>query len=84
MTLPQTASAVTGTHQPSKRLASLRRCAEYLSCEPRTIRRLIAGGHINGYRVGQKMLRVDLNELDAFLQPVRSASKPNGSRAHNS
>ncbi len=38
---------------------------------PRTIRRYIAAGRITAYRVGPKMLRVDIDEARAaLLAPV--------------
>jgi excisionase family DNA binding protein len=35
----------------------------------RTIREWIAQGKITGYRMNARLVRVDLNELDAALQP---------------
>ncbi|OYO07882.1 DNA-binding protein [Enemella evansiae] len=35
-----------------------------------TIRRRIADGSLTGYRFGKRMIRVDLNELDALLRPI--------------
>jgi hypothetical protein len=34
---------------------------------------MIASGELAGYRVGKRMLRVDLNEVDALLRPIPSA-----------
>jgi len=53
-----------------KRLAPIGRAATYADCAPRTIRRMISRGELTGYRLGPRMLRVDLNELDAALRPV--------------
>ncbi len=41
----------------------------------RTLRRYIASGRLTGYRVGPRLVRVDLNELDANLRPI---VPPNG------
>jgi excisionase family DNA binding protein len=38
-----------------------------------TIRRWIAAGRITAYRVGPRLIKVDLNELDAILQPIGGA-----------
>jgi excisionase family DNA binding protein len=41
-----------------------------------TLRRMIARGEITGYRFGQRMVRVDLAELDALLSPIPTAGGP--------
>lgn len=37
---------------------------------PRTIRRYIAAGRLPGYRVGPRLIRVDVADLDALVHPV--------------
>lgn len=54
----------------ARHLVSVNQAAEYTSVNPRTIRRRIADGTLTGYRLGSKMIRVDLNELDASLTPI--------------
>ena len=49
------------------RLVSLDKAAAYVDTSPRTIRRAIAEGRLNGYRFGPRLLRVDLNEIDTVL-----------------
>lgn len=56
-----------------RRFASLDEAAEYLGVNPRTVRRLIADGRITGYRLGPKLLRVDLAELESSLTRVPTA-----------
>ncbi len=56
--------------RPSRRLAPLPAAAAYARCHPRTIRRRIADGTLTGYRMGPRLIRVDLNELDAILSPI--------------
>lgn len=56
-----------------RRYATLADAADYLSCNERTIRRRIASGDIRAYRMGSKIIRVDLNELDASLRPIPTA-----------
>lgn len=70
MITPCTKSSQPNQRSVPKRLVSLQRGAEYVDCAPRTIRRLIADRQLTGYRIGTRMLRVDLNELDALLTPV--------------
>jgi len=55
-----------------KRLESIQGAADYVGCDPKTVRRWIAAGKITGYRAGARMIRVDLAELDAFLRPITS------------
>lgn len=59
-----------------RRWASLAVGAEHLAVSEKTLRRMIAAGHIRGYRVGARLVRVDLNELDALASPI-----PNGGAA---
>ena len=39
----------------------------------KTIRNWIAAGTIRAYRAGSKVIRIDLDELDAMLKPVGGA-----------
>lgn len=57
-----------------RRLASIAVAAEHCDVSTKTIRRYIAAGRITGYRVGPKLLKVDLNELDDLLRPVGGAA----------
>lgn len=56
--------------KPSRRLASIAGAAEYGACSEKTIRRRIADGSLTGYRMGPRLIRVDLNELDQLLRPI--------------
>lgn len=50
-------------------LASINEAATRYGCHPRTIRRLIESGEIDVYRVGPKIIRLNIAEMDArFLQ----------------
>ena len=35
-----------------------------------TIRRLVAGGKVTGYRLNRRVMRVDLAEVDACFRPI--------------
>lgn len=59
--------------RPSARLASLSEAAEHVGCSTRTLRRRVADGSLTGYRFGPRLLRIDLDELDAMLRPIPSA-----------
>lgn len=59
---------------PPRRWASLKDAADYLDVTDRTIRQMITDGKIRGYRTNQRLVRVDLNEIDAALQPFGGAA----------
>jgi excisionase family DNA binding protein len=44
--------------------------AERLSCHPKTVRRLVSAGQLTAFRVGPRMLRLDVAEIDKVLRPV--------------
>ena len=54
----------------ARRLVSLETAASYLEVNPKTVRRLIAVGDLTGYRVGPRLLRVSLDDIDAMLRPI--------------
>lgn len=62
-------------HTPAltRRLASINQAAEYAGVCSRTIRRNISAGRLTGYRMGPRLIRVDLNELDSMLRPIPTA-----------
>lgn len=57
------------------RWATLDQAADYWQCSVRHVRDEIARGHITGYRMGTKAVRVDLNELDAALTPIPTGGR---------
>lgn len=58
---------------PDRRLVSIETAGDYVDTCPRTVRNWVAAGLLTGYRVGPRLLRVDLNEVDAMLRPVPTA-----------
>ena len=58
-----------------RRYASIPELADYLGVGVNTARRMIAAGEITAYRskAAPRVVRVDLNEVDASLQVVRTA-----------
>lgn len=60
------------SHLPRK-YSSIADAAGYAAVSEKTIRRWIASGRINGYRAGSRIIRVDLNEIDAALRPIPNA-----------
>jgi excisionase family DNA binding protein len=56
-----------------RRPATIERAAEHYGVNERTIRRWIASGRLRAYRVGPKLIRVDLDDLDLLARPVPAA-----------
>ncbi|HEY2238869.1 MAG TPA: excisionase family DNA-binding protein [Streptosporangiaceae bacterium] len=61
------------------RPASPQEAAEYAGVHHCTIRRWIRQGKLTGYRVGDWLLRVDLDDVDKLITPVAPA-QPMGAR----
>lgn len=51
----------------TRKLITIPDAADYLGVNPRTIRRRITDGTLTGYRMGPRIIRVDLEEVDALL-----------------
>jgi excisionase family DNA binding protein len=58
----------------ARRYAKISDAATYVDVHPMTIRQMIADGKIRAYRSGQRLIRVDLNELDAMLLAGETAN----------
>jgi excisionase family DNA binding protein len=58
---------------PHRRYATIRQAAEYLAVNERTVRDMIADGRITGYRNGPRLIRVDLNDIDANMRAYGGA-----------
>jgi excisionase family DNA binding protein len=50
------------------RWASITEAAAYLGVHPRTIRKMAADGRLTLYRNGPRIVRVNLNEIDAGME----------------
>jgi excisionase family DNA binding protein len=53
---------------PRRRYVSIGEAAEYLGVTDRTIRQMISDGRLVGYRNGRKLVRLDLNDIDARME----------------
>jgi len=62
------------TRNVTRRLASIAEAAEHIGTSERTVRRYIAAGRLAGYRVGPRLIRVDLAQLDAMLRQIPTAA----------
>jgi excisionase family DNA binding protein len=60
-----------------RKLVSIPHAAEYAAVSNDTIRRRIASGHLTGYRLGTRIIRVDLDEVDGLLKTIPT-TRPNG------
>lgn len=54
----------------SRRWSDIPGAAEHSGVATSTIRRYIRQGQITGYRLGPRLVRVDLDELDAMLERI--------------
>lgn len=63
-------SATSVSKSCHRRLVSIQHAAEYADVHPKTIRRRIADSSLTGYRMGPRVIRVDLDEVDALLRPI--------------
>lgn len=61
------------TTRTSRRYVKIADAAEYLGVTDRTIRQMISDGRLTGYRSGARLIRLDLNEIDAAMQPFGGA-----------
>ena len=53
-----------------RRWASPTEAAEYFGVKPKMLRRMVAKGKVTGYRMGTRIIRYDLAELDALMRPI--------------
>lgn len=59
---------------PQRRWASMNDAADYAGVCLRTLREWITQGKITGYRMNARLIRIDLNELDAAFEPFGGAA----------
>jgi len=50
-----------------RRWATREQAAQHIGVHPNTIDRWRAEGRITGYRAGERLVRFDLNEIDAMV-----------------
>ena len=56
-----------------RRLLSIEQAAEVLGVHPRTVRRYISRGILIGYRVGPRLVKVDLTDVEQLARPIPTA-----------
>lgn len=62
----------------SRRYASVNDASATYDISPKTVRRRIADGSLTAYRLGPKLPRIDLAELDQLLRPVTVGGERRG------
>lgn len=56
-----------------RRFGSIAAGAEETDVSTQTIRRMIARGQLPAYRIGPRLMKIDLDELAALLRPIPTA-----------
>lgn len=57
-----------------KTYESLAQAAERTSVSVKTLRRRIASGKLRAYRYGPQVIRLDPNDVDLLMRPLRTVS----------
>jgi excisionase family DNA binding protein len=55
---------------PARRFASIAAATDYADVSSKTIRRYIDDGRLTGYRIGPRLVKVDLADLDVLVQRI--------------
>lgn len=67
------AAATAPTAQPPTHFVTVPDGAARHGVHPQTIRRWIAEGRLTAYRLGPRLIRLDVRELDSLLRPDAAA-----------
>ena len=54
-------------HAPGRRYAKIAEVARYLHVSDRTVRQMLEDGRLTAHRLGKRVVRIDLNEVDATM-----------------
>jgi excisionase family DNA binding protein len=65
---------VTRAKTRPQRLTSVENAAHYADVGTRTIRRWIANGRLRAYRVGPRLVKIDLDDVDKLAVPIPAAN----------
>ena len=72
------AGRANGPTRRPRQLISLAEAAKYADVGSRTIRRYIATGRLRAYKVGPRLVKVDIDDLDALLRPIPARAAVGG------
>jgi excisionase family DNA binding protein len=64
--------------RPPRRFTSIEAAATYADVSTRTINRWIADGLLRAYRLGPRLVKIDLADLDQLARPIRTAGASDG------
>jgi excisionase family DNA binding protein len=54
----------------SRKYVTLSEAADYLGVTTRTVRQMVADQRLRAYKLGDRVVRLRLDEIDAAMQPV--------------
>ena len=66
--LEQAPEVLNAVRVEGRKMVSLATAAEMLEVDTVSVRRWISRGHITGYRIGPRMIRIDVDEMLAFVR----------------
>ncbi len=67
--MPKNRSQLLLSNGSGRRYATIRETAVYMRLNERTVRVMIEDGRLRAYRMGPRIVRLDLNEIDAAMTP---------------
>jgi excisionase family DNA binding protein len=70
---PRPSRSDTPNRAQRRRYVKISEAAEYLDVTERTIRAMVYDGRLTAYRSGRRLVRLDLNEIDAAMDPFGGA-----------
>jgi excisionase family DNA binding protein len=71
------------TERGEHRFVRVNKAAAYWDVHPVTIRKMIDDGKIKAYRIGRRLLRVDLAEIETLMAGEGESDRPTPKRASN-
>ncbi len=57
------------------KLVSIAEAAEYLGVNVRSIRNMMIDGRLKAYKLGPRIVRIRLSDIDAALEPYTEAAR---------
>jgi excisionase family DNA binding protein len=60
---------------PADRFLSIAEAAEYLGVNVRSVRNMLTDGRLKAYKLGPRIVRIRLSEIDAALEPYADAAR---------
>lgn len=60
--------------QRTRAYVGIPEAATYLDVATKTVRRMIAEGRLPAYRLGNRVIKVRIDDLDAALKPIGGAA----------